>query len=140
MSIFKKKKIVEDEINFSLSLGVPIVELTLNGKKAKFLIDTGASLNLVSSLKADKYGFKVYSSKDKQEVTGIGGTKNLGSTYDIEVKHGEFKWNIVFFATPLEQVINKLGIVGIIGTKFLKRNGFTIDYRLNKIYKREVVK
>jgi len=37
-----------------------LLQLTVNGKAADFIIDTGASISLIDQSKTEKYGFKIY--------------------------------------------------------------------------------
>ncbi len=138
MSWFKKKKKPNPgHIPFSMNKGVPIITVELNGKKAKFLIDTGASLNIVSSEVAKKYDFKTYEPRSKTMVSGIGGSEVMLAVSDANVLFEGTKIRIPFKSVSLKNVRHKLGIVGIIGSRWLNEHSFLIDYCLNTVHKVE---
>lgn len=134
MSWFKKKKKPQPGIiPFDFYKGVPIIEVKLNGRKARLLIDSGASLNILSREAKEKYGFSTYTIKG-YDVAGIGGSKVLGGVRNADVEYDNICLNIPFRAMSLKAVQYKLNIVGIIGSKYLNRHGYVIDYKSKTIF------
>lgn len=135
MTWFKKKKLEEGEIKFSLSKNVPIVTGKINGKGIKLLIDTGASISILHKDILEKIDIQA-GSQLQYGMRGIGGDSgelyNINKSTHIEFKNHSLK--IHFKTTSMKSVFLKLGVVGIIGTDFLKRHDCVIDYK-NKILK-----
>ena len=133
----RKKKVVSEKevIKFSMNKRVPIIQVELNGKKAKFLIDSGASLNILDKNAAKEYGFKTYSSSDST-VTGIGGAEEILSVGGTDVVINGKKVRMPFKSIDLSNVVSKLGIVGIIGSRWLSQQGYIIDYCDHTIYQK----
>lgn len=123
-----------------LSTKVAIIEGTLNGKKACFLIDTGSTISVLNHSKKNHYNFK----KAKilgQSVTlsGIGGEhKALYSIYNAEIMIGEILIVGIHLSTPLDEINRNLfhktgyNIAGVLGSNTIELYGFVIDYA-NKI-------
>jgi predicted aspartyl protease len=133
----KRKKVVLDPqtIPFSMNKGVPIIEVELNGKRARFLIDTGASSNILASGEKKKYGFKTYSNS-KGVVSGIGGSEQMLSVGGTEVLINKVRVRMPFKSIDLSHVKNKLHIQGIIGSRWLDQQDYIIDYCTNTIYRK----
>lgn len=134
----KTKKTISGQINpisFSMGKGVPIIEIKINGKKAKLLIDTGASLNILAKEDSRNYKFNVYSLRNASEITGIGGTKQMLGVSKAKITIDDVDYRIPFKSISLRIVKRKLGIVGIIGSRWLNQQDYVIDYNTNTIYK-----
>ncbi|MFH1194359.1 MAG: aspartyl protease family protein [bacterium] len=129
-------------IPFETSIsGTPIVEVTINGYKAYFFVDTGAGMTVVSSDVADECGLKPLSVENIEATAAT--TKTIGidaalieslkfggvtvknhPAIIIDSKHLKFK---------LLGIFTMLNIEGIIGWNVLQKLGMTIDYKTNHI-------
>ncbi|WP_020531301.1 retropepsin-like aspartic protease [Flexithrix dorotheae] len=118
--------------------GLPIIEGTLNGKKAYFLLDTGSSMSLLNSQDAKNYGFKLWS-KNNISISGIGGRgASIWAVIKAEIKIGDK--NIKGMSNALnisgiEQFLRKktrYHISGIIGSDVMQKHGFVVDYTEGK--------
>lgn len=98
--------------------GLMNVPLTLNGKDALFVFDTGANFSVITSSYAKKHGIKLL--KGKIKVGGVTGNKmdsELGVAETVIIGNMEFK-NVLFLVMP-DEVLTFAGgmyrINGIIG-------------------------
>ena len=110
----------------------PIIEVSINGKRAYMLVDTGASIGVIDSRVLGKYGVGK-GSEMGGSVTGVGGiqedvchTKNC--TVDVGgVKLYQFvTFNISSVADSIERETG-IEIDGIIGTTQIKMSEMKID-------------
>lgn len=113
------------------------IDIELNGKKARLLIDTGASKSLLDINKAEQYNFK-YLLLAKDKYIGIGGVVDIYVTYEYRTK----PFHISFLGARFDEITqyfeqDGIIIVGIIGADFLKQNGAIIDYNQNRMYIRK---
>ena len=113
-------------------LNLPIVSLTNNGQSFNFLIDTGATLSVIDSNALDKLAYT------KVETTGnaygVDGNIVPVEYARIELNHEETKFVDEFQIMRVDAFDNikesdKIEIVGILGSTFLKRYDFTINYK-----------
>lgn len=121
--------------SFTDSMGrlkLPVVSLTNNGQSFNFLIDTGATLSLVDSNALDKLAYT------KMETTGnaygVDGNIIPVEYARIELNHKKTKFVDEFQIMRVDafdniKESNKIEIVGILGSTFLKRYDFTINYK-----------
>ena len=114
----------------------PVIEVTLNGKKAYFLIDTGSDITILNARDTKKYGFGIVKRAfENHSLVGMGGSvSSIYSTYDVELKVGSSRVMNRYLAHDLSRVVKRLEekisirISGIIGSDLMKRYGFVIDY------------
>lgn len=113
-------------------LNLPIVSLTNNGQSFNFLIDTGATLSVIDSNALDKLAYT------KVETTGnaygVDGNIVPVGYARIELNHEKTKFVDEFQIMRVDAFDNikesdKIEIVGILGSTFLKRYDFTINYK-----------
>ena len=111
-----------------------LIDIILNGKKTKLLVDTGASKSLLDINKKDYFGFS-YSIQSLTKYTGIGGTTDIYAVYNYNVD----LFFVSFLGADLFDIAkvfkmdgNK--VIGILGSDFLIRTGAIIDYNTNKLY------
>lgn len=113
-------------------LSLPIVSLTNNGKTFKFLIDTGASLSVVDSAALHNLD---YSKLDiKGSAYGIDGNVVAVDYVAMTLTHGDTKFSEQFQVIRMDAFDNlkesdNIDIVGILGSEFLKRYNFVVDYQ-----------
>ena len=113
-------------------LNLPVVSLTNNGQSFNFLIDTGATLSVIDSNALDKLAYT------KTETTGsaygVDGNIIPVEYARIELNHENTKFVEEFQIMRVNGFDNikesdKIEIVGILGSTFLKRYDFTINYK-----------
>lgn len=114
----------------------PIVALKINGKKAYFLVDTGASITLVHDRFARHYNFEVVASaQEDQTLAGFGqNTQGIREAKKIDITLAEKKMNVVVYSHDLTNIINSINqrthirISGILGSDTLRKYGMMVDY------------
>lgn len=118
-------------------LNLPIVTLTNNGQTFKFLIDTGATLSVIDSVVLDKLE---YLKLDTQgNAYGIDGNIVKVSYARIELTHENTKFTDEFQIMRLDAFDNlretdNIDLAGILGSTFLNKYNFTIDFNKLIIY------
>jgi hypothetical protein len=115
----------------------PIVEATLNGQKAYFLLDTGSDITMLNKEERNKYGYKLYARENENHAAvGIGGkTAALTSIYRVHLKLGSTRIVTKYLAYDMSDLVRAIDqstgvkISGIIGSDAMKRYGVIIDYK-----------
>jgi hypothetical protein len=127
-------------VSFKTVNKIPVVEGKINGKKAYFIIDTGASISLLNETEANKFGFRFFTSEGL-EVHGLGGNGQINEATHCQVEFGSLKIRgLKFHTKQLNEVVRvirqneDIEIAGIIGANVIDYYGVTIDYRNRKIY------
>lgn len=118
----------------------PIIETTLNGKKAYFLLDTGSDITMLNKHDGKKYGFKLLLRENESHAAiGIGGkTADISSVYKVQLELGSTRINTRYLAYDMSDIVRAIAqdtgveISGIIGSDAMKRYGIIIDYK-NKV-------
>jgi len=119
----------------------PIVEATLNGKKAYFLLDTGSDITILNKNDTQQYGFHTLVREgEKHEAVGIGGkTSTLTSAYDVYLELGSTRIITAYLTYDMSDIVKNISkssgieITGIIGSDVMKRYGIVIDYKNKKV-------
>ncbi|WNJ20183.1 retropepsin-like aspartic protease [Pontibacter sp. G13] len=113
----------------------PIVEGTLNGKKAYFLVDTGATISLLDLSVKKKYRFQAsYESSNCAIARGIGGAASMTKVYRVDMSLGTLPIETKFYGMDLAHISahimqdTGIEIAGVIGTDLMKRYGFNLDF------------
>jgi len=133
-----KDKDIPDSIKFSIPNSLPIIKITINGVKAKLLLDTGASISMIDSALCEKYNFKVYSLED-MSVSGIGGSQILYHTKGLETYYDEQPMYIRFKSANLSNLRKNVGVEGLVGTDYLRQHKMVIDYKNNVLRKSNIL-
>jgi len=124
----------EQEIDLKEHYNMHFVDIVINGKRTKLLIDTGASKSLLDISVAEKYKFS-YSLLAEDQYVGMGGILDIYAVYDYKME-GPF---ITFLGADLSDIqyyFNKEGIkiVGVLGADFLEVHNCKIDFKKNILY------
>jgi predicted aspartyl protease len=113
-------------------LNLPVVSLTNNGQSFNFLIDTGATLSVIDSNALDKLAYTKVETIGS--AYGVDGNIIPVEYARIELNHENTKFVDEFQIMRVNGFDNikesdKIEIVGILGSTFLKRYDFTINYK-----------
>ena len=128
---------IEDTIG---KTGLPIVSFHQNDKHFDFIIDTGAEYSVINSTSLNEL---IYVELDSGGVIyGIEGNKKDTSSVGVVLFIDDYEFTEVFQITDIPgiEVINNLyniKVVGILGSRFLARYKFIIDYKKLYIYGKE---
>ena len=110
------------------------VNIKVNGKHGKLLVDTGASKSLLDINKAEEYEFEYLLLSENQYV-GIGGVTDIHVIYNYKI---EGPW-VTFLGADLSEIQeyftkDDIHLIGILGVDFLEKNRCTLDFTKNKLY------
>lgn len=119
---------------------IPVIEGKINGKRAFFIVDTGASCSLLNEQAAHRYGFQ-YRSRSDEQVVGLNGQAKINLAFNYDVQLGTVNLKQAIFRTrhlaELATIIranDHIDVAGIIGADILKRYGMVIDFNSNTVY------
>lgn len=122
---------------------LPIVEGALNGKKAYFLLDTGASISVLDVTKATQYGFTLGDMNDFT-ISGYGGvSNNVVKLNNVNIKLGSEEMDSEFLGKDIGYLVDAVQnatsykIVGIIGNNNIAGNDLILDFETDYILKRK---
>ncbi|MEO0895750.1 MAG: aspartyl protease family protein [Bacteroidota bacterium] len=118
----------------------PIIKGTLNGKKAYFLLDSGADVTLLDESTAENFGFKTVKVPGANKIQGVNrGAHEVEEAKKAEMKlgtqHIKYQFKTFNISHLANSIMNKTGyrICGIIGSDVMKKYGFIIDYSNHKV-------
>jgi len=112
---------------------LPVVSLKINGKYEWFLVDSGASCNLIKQSYFDTIKDKPKLIENKSGIyTGSDQIKSEYCSFDLSYKTTKFKGEIFNIAQLNVFDINKskygMDIVGIVGSPFFNKYKWAIDF------------
>ena len=113
------------------------VDVIINGKRGRLLVDTGASISIIDINQAKKYGFK-YHSKNVS-VMGIGGSTNRYRISNIKTKTKYDETVLITYnGADISSLVNNMAldgidIVGVLGSDYLMNTGAVLDYGEKKL-------
>ncbi|HFK5529474.1 TPA: aspartyl protease family protein [Elizabethkingia anophelis] len=125
------------KIPIEMKRHIPILEMTIEDKKYKMGLDTGAATNLLYAKYAEEHK-KMIKETESTNITGISGTTNAKGGYVSLAKIGTVNYEnmrFVFEDSTLNQ-INKsydLGVDGLLGYEFLKPYIVSVDFKAKEI-------
>lgn len=114
------------EISITSIIGVPIIELVIDGKKLKFFLDTGAKLSYLSNTITNNYKS---TGTEKDFYPGVGEFET--NCYKITTTIGENSFKVKYGNLPqlLQMTLMLGGTDGIMGYDFF--NNFKVMLDLN---------
>jgi Aspartyl protease len=132
--------VAQDTTRLQVIKNVPIVEGTINGIPAYFLIDTGSTITVLNESLAHDYNFSVVKNRflNNRCVIGMGGRCYLKEARHVTVGLGSLHLEFVNKSADLtllsDQFASKgITIAGIIGNDLLCFLGSRIDLRSRTI-------
>src|SRR5690606_10877900 len=113
---------------------IPLVLVRLNGKRAYFIVDTGASVSILNEQDARYFGFRVR--MEDKAMVGFGGMTGLNRVVSSTVEIGaltlkDFPFacqNLDHIAEVFEEH-NSIKVAGVIGSDIFRKYGVNINYR-----------
>lgn len=122
-----------NEIPFEMTSGLPLIEVTLNGKKAKMLIDSGAMSSVLNIYSHMEYEF-TFTEVDNENFLGAGGNLIRSGLVDNTCVMVDGRiLPVRFKGLEMGIMSERLGIVGIIGSDYLDDYDYILDYEKNVI-------
>ena len=124
----------EQTLNLVEHNNMHFINIVLNGKRCKLLVDTGASKSLLDITQAEKYSFSYMLLRENQYI-GLGGLQDIYVVFDYVIDD----FYITFLGTDLSEIqkyFSREGfsIIGVLGSDFLEERTARIDFNLNKLY------
>uniref|UniRef100_A0A2C9WGC9 Aspartic peptidase DDI1-type domain-containing protein n=1 Tax=Manihot esculenta TaxID=3983 RepID=A0A2C9WGC9_MANES len=95
--------------------GLMYVEMTINGKSTRALIDTGATDNFVADSVATRFKLRVQVEKGKIKAVNSEALNTVGVAHAVSCEMGPWKGELTFTVTPLDD------FDVVIGMDFLKK-------------------
>lgn len=127
------------QLRFTTVGRIPVVEGKINGKRAYFIIDTGASCSILNQSVSDRFGFKSFIRND-EHVMGLHGEAKINQAFNCKVEVGPLKLsNVVFRTKHMDSFVSviqsheNIEIAGIIGSDIFNRYGIAINFKSNTI-------
>lgn len=124
-----------DTISFKEQFQVtslPIISLICGGRELNFLIDTGATQCLIAPEVLNSIPYKKCRRKGFAKGIGGGVSTILREIY-LKYKNSEYEVQ-VWTSSDMEGTFKMAGVDGLLGSDFLKKYGWRIDYKLCKLY------
>ena len=131
---------LSQSIRFQTAGRIPVIEVILNGKPARFIIDTGASVSVLNEPDAGYYGFRVIDPffLADIEVTGFADTSLMKQTANctleigrLKITHLRFKSKNISHLTSLLYRNECVRVAGILGSDMFTQYRMQIDF-MNK--------
>jgi hypothetical protein len=121
------------QIRFISANKIPVIECVLNGKRAFFIVDSGASVSVLDLAQDDFYKF--YSVPLDEEGAGYGGPARFYSVQGVRVMVGSRLLKVQFRSQNLSSIVDLIKqhegvrIAGILGSDVWKDLDAVIDYK-----------
>lgn len=117
--------------------GLPIISFTQNNRHFEFILDTGAKYSVIDFNSLDNLIH--IELKEKGVIYGIEGNKLETSSIGVILFIDNCEFTEVFQVTEIPgiDIINNMhnvNVVGILGSTFLERYKFIIDYETLHVY------
>lgn len=120
--------------------GLPIVPVTIGEYAILLIIDTGATYSIIDGSVVNQLGNLIENLNKKSSTMGIDGKTEEGDVYKISFhieKHmytQEFITKSLFDALIGFELNSGLQVHGILGTEFLVKNNWVIDFGNLEVY------
>lgn len=115
--------------------GKPLVRLTLNGKHAYFLVDSGSDLTFLDVNVAKRYGFEVAINPIEHKVMGLNSAPQQSQVaVPAQLTHDGVPLRTTFYAFDIRRIGASIRertgyrIAGVIGSDLMRKYRFVIDY------------
>ena len=117
---------------------IPVVKFNVNGVMACFIVDTGSNGSILD-YKWYKENSELFTFKKDTYIdyVGVSGVSTIRTVYVDGLVNGI---NVSFTTSDLSAIIktlknHKLNVVGILGSVYLEKNNYIINYNTKSIYK-----
>lgn len=114
---------------------VPIIEVTINGRLGRLVVDSGAAVSSLDSKYARYFGFQDSIGGEEEILTGIGGSVTMRNIDSVVVYYKELRINHGFKTSSLGEMYRLTGAVGVLGADYLMKEKLIIDFKSNSIRK-----
>ena len=121
-------------LKFQIWDNIIYLDVKVNGKKARFIVDTGAALSLIDVNQSKFYGFDVTQLDHSNFIQGFGSKNQLLAASHINVQYHEFDLRgLKFWGSDLSHLNDflqprNIKILGVLGSDYLAQEKAIIDY------------
>lgn len=122
---------------FSTNKSIPMIDVLINGKHGKLIIDTGSSVSFLNENFSKWYGFEDDIGDKVTKFSTIGGYSNMRKIENVKVEYEGKELVHDFNTSRMRSLYRATGAVGVIGADYLFKNQLIIDYECETIIKRE---
>lgn len=121
---------------------IPLIKVTINGKDAWMIVDTGSTLTILHTGAARHYGFVIRERTDdlsEAEINGFNGSVRIYPVYSFKLQIEGREITIQPKAQNISHLIAKINthesiiIAGILGADVLSRYRMSINYDTRRI-------
>ena len=129
----KTKK--ESLMDFGTALdltGVPVVTFKNNGNNYNFILDTGANYSIINSIILEKF---IYTkSNSAHSLIGIEGNSKDVPCVNIHLNYRDYNFKEEFQVVNMNSAFKnikentEITIDGILGSEFLRKHGYILDF------------
>jgi len=125
---------LQTPLKFQVWDNIIYLDVEVNGKKARFIVDTGAALSLIDANQSKFYGFDVTQLDHTNFIQGFGSKNQLLATSHIKVRYRDLDLKgLKFRGSDLSHLNDflqprNIKILGILGSDYLARENAIIDY------------
>ena len=137
--ILEDSKVVYFEKTHEKEFKIPVVKFNVNGVMACFIVDTGSNGSILD-YKWYKENSELFTFKKDTYIdyVGVSGVSTIRTVYVDGLVNGI---NVSFTTSDLSAIIktlknHKLNVVGILGSVYLEKNNYIIDYNTKSIYRK----
>lgn len=137
--ILEDSKVVYFEKTHEKEFKIPVVKFNINGVMACFIVDTGSNGSILD-YKWYKENSELFIFKKDTYIdyVGISGVSTIRTVYVDGLVNGI---NVNFTTSDLSEIIktlknHNLNVVGILGSVYLEKNNYIIDYNTKSIYRK----
>lgn len=117
--------------------GMPLITFNQGRKKLTFLIDTGSNLSFIDPSILKGLKIEESNSEDINIITG-GGNKSSSKNVKIKFNYNKFNVEETFVINEMKEnfdaAFSNYKVRGILGSNFLQKYGYIIDYKNLNIY------
>lgn len=127
----------DGKVDFVSVNKIPVVEGKINGKKAFFIVDSGASLSVLDENQKNYYSFDTQESNI--EAAGYSGVAVFREVVGADIEIGGIRFVTDFKSQDMSKIVSIIrstegvSISGIIGSDIMKTNNFIINYTDNSL-------
>ena len=115
----------------NMSLGLPIVYVTINGVSVEMILDTGGSITVIEESYLPK--LKIEKVSGGRDIAGYGGNKNVRMTDQKYIHIANSKMYADVYTGDLSNIVSESTVVGILGIGHLTSVDAIIDLQTNQI-------
>jgi hypothetical protein len=137
--MLRDSKVVYFEKTHEKEFKIPVVKFNINGITACFIVDTGSNGSILD-YKWYKENSELFIFKKDTYIdyVGISGVSTIRTVYVDGFVNGI---NVNFTTSDLSEIIktlknHNLNVVGILGSIYLEKNNYIIDYNTKSIYRK----